>query len=383
MGTNTKGNLKVGDVSSRMVKVMYGNKIGYAFGGFLFPINRVNSFDIRPVNVKGWNLKDIEGEEIFYQKEQVYQQVTIPFRKDKYSLMDDSQRNLLLLKLFPDDTTLVNLKEWCQNNAAHKGRFDNFKYSRERNGFTEIYNVGVTEGKVRYFKYEKTSKDFLKRIATPSTAYVFANQLDLHSSIDTNSPVIAQIPIGEQLTILNTEVSEFMVIENIHGKMTKVNYKNQAGYVFDAYLSPIPLLEKTSALPLKEMGKQFSQLIQKRGFAEWKYRNLSEDAPSVTCLIVPSRDKFQAIQTLRQFYPSIDDLVFSWELEESSYLYDDNELEYLYHIFSYNQLADISTDYDSWVMTESKFVGGDSIRIKIQTIMEHLQLVSFSYEAED
>lgn len=85
--------------------------------------------------------------------------------------------------------------------------------------------------------------------------HVFAKSgLNMRASTGTSGKKLLKIPFGSDVTIVtdNTPTVSFSVTElkgyKISGVWVKVDYKGQKGYVFDGYLSSMPLPKTTTTL---------------------------------------------------------------------------------------------------------------------------------------
>jgi len=358
---NTQGDLKVGDISSRMVHVMYGDKVGFAYGGFLFPFERVDKNNKNTAaNLQGWDVNRLEIEEVFHKGQLIYKIAKIDFRDEIVGSMDPTQRKLLLTKLFPEELTMAQLNEFSKKTETNL-----LKIGKGLD--TEFYKIrSNSDLGILSFEYKRIQKGFLEKIKTPTVGYITASQLNMRKSINPKSEIITKIPIGNMVEILN-EQSDFIVIGGAHGRMTKVQYKDQEGYVFDAYLSPTPLLPSAGNIPYYDLDKAYKAIIDRPDFSDWKH-NYSQNWMGEYYMIVPSRDKFQALKSLRQFYPLINDLDFKW---------DDAKQDY--NISSSNREISIRKEEDGSVWI-SKYYDEGGINISINKIKNHLYKVSISYE---
>lgn len=87
----------------------------------------------------------------------------------------------------------------------------------------------------------------IERYSKGDTLYVWANKLNLRARPNLNSEVEFQILLDEKIIVDQNKFSkdeDFLINKNaknwekaITGKWVKVIYKNQTGYLFDAYLS--------------------------------------------------------------------------------------------------------------------------------------------------
>jgi hypothetical protein len=355
---NTQGDLKVGNVSSRMIKVLYNDKIGYSYGGFLMPFERLDKSDTKAISLQGWSLETIDAEEVHYQKQLALQKIIIEFPNGKYADMDVSQRKLLLAKLFLGAFTMEQLNVLCQENKAVSTE----RYSED---FIEVYNFEVENNAIIKLEYRKTRKGFFNKVDEISTRYVNASQLNMRSSIDPKSDIITKIPMGAKVTTLNSS-SDYMVLGGIRGKMTRIKYKDQEGFVFDAYLSGGKLFPKSTATSF-ELEKQFKIMVESRGFSEWEHRNGNIYEPSGQSIIVSSRDKFQAIKTLREFYPLINELKFTW-----------NKAKKDYDITTNKRQVSIEKVGEKWLIYKEIEIG--TMIISVETLADNIQIVTFFIE---
>jgi hypothetical protein len=87
----------------------------------------------------------------------------------------------------------------------------------------------------------------IEQYSKGDTLYVWATKLNLRTTPDLNSEVIQQILQNEKIVVDQNKYSkeeDFLINKNaknwekaITGTWVKVKYKNQIGYLFDAYLS--------------------------------------------------------------------------------------------------------------------------------------------------
>ncbi len=355
---NTQGNLKVGDVSSKMIKVLHGDKIGYAYGGFLMPFERLDKKNKKAIGIQGWSTEGLQAEEVYYEKELALQKMIIMF-DGKYGNMDVSQQKFLLTRLFPNAFTMAKLSEWCEVNKE-------VNFELNEGNFTGFYNLFFEKNQLIELSYKKIRKGFIQKIATPSSAYVVASQLNMRSSTDPKSDIVTKIPMGGKVAVLKGKASDFMVIGGVRGKMTPVKYNNQEGYVFDAYLSPTPLLPKTSVKPY-DLTKTFNTIIEKRGFDQWEHNRDENYEWAARSMIIPSRDKFQAIKTLREFHPLVNDLKFRW-----------NESTNDYDITTDQESISIQKTHTGWMIY--KEIEDGSIVISVETLDDNLQKITIYFE---
>lgn len=356
--TETKGDLKVGDVSSRMIKVLYDDNIGYAYGGFLMPYTQITDKDKNEISINGWKTHFSTADEVYHNKALALKKAHFDFEDIHHGNMDVSQRKLLLTKLFPQAFTMDKLNELCQ---ANKSKMIEVK----QGNYTENYDLTITDNQLVSVDYKKTRNGFLEEIASHSNAYVTASQLNMRSSINPKSDIITKIPIGKKVTILDSQ-SDFMVIGGLRGKMIKIKYNNQEGYVFDAYLAPVPLAPKVSTSVYK-LTESFNKIVVERGFDQWEYRDGNNYEWSSRWMIVPSRDKFQALKVLRQLYPAINDLKFTW-----------NEAKKDYDISSPQNILAVDKYNNKWFISHSE-ENGDLI-ISVETIEDNLQKITIFFQ---
>ncbi len=364
---STEGNLKVGNLSSKMVKVLYKDKIGYAYGGYLLPINRVEAAEKETENhFEGWLPSFEISNEVFLNKQLVIKNISINFDDYYYTKMDVSQRALLLTRLFPNVLSEEKIKPLLHQNKKHTIEIS-------KDGFIEKCVLSVEGSRITHVEYEKARDGFFAALASNKKAYIVASELNMRASSDPKSSIITKIPFGASVSITSNSESPFLVIGGIRGKMTKIKYNNQEGYVFDAYLSP------TQPLPAKKDFKQnpsltFNNILKERGFAEWQHhtnKSINKDDGRYQWMVVPSRDKFQAIKTLSQLCPFINDISFSWNEKTQSYDLISKDMGKLGFGMMGNQW------YITYITDESDYA---AILIMVETISENLQKVSVTIE---
>ncbi len=331
---NTKGNLKVGKLSSRMIKVMYGNKIGYAYGGFLFPMTRkdANYDEKYDMSFNGWMMMQIGADKIFRNKKFTYWHGIIDFENDFWKGLDETQRDFLALTLFSDALTENNLTNFQKQNKTQS-------VEKVINGFDVRCEVTINRGKTTKIHYKMAKTGFLKSLESHSNGYITASNLNMRASSNTQSKVITKIPFGKKISIIDQSSSDFKVIGGVRGKMIKVAYNGNTGFVFDAYVSPVQPIKLTNQ---KETpSTNFGRAVLGK---EWEVLDLNNSSIKCTVpsynsgwLIVPSRDKFQAIKNLSTICPIINDLSFKW-----------NKNQETYQVTSSNSKIEMTILPDSW-----------------------------------
>jgi len=79
--------------------------------------------------------------------------------------------------------------------------------------------------------------------------YVIApSGLSLRKEDDVASEKLASMPLGSQVTLIDSPVATDMIVEHIEGAMLEINYNGQTGFAFSGYLAPIRLLKKEEAV---------------------------------------------------------------------------------------------------------------------------------------
>lgn len=124
----------------------------------------------------------------------------------------------------------------------------------------QIMNPGITQNIPSYnFKIVRLMKDltiilaflavcttvFANNPNTGQTLQVIANSgLKMRLSPDLTGDVIAVIPYAEQVEILELpQKKDLMTSEYVSGEWLLVEYEGQTGYVFDGYLTNLPIPE--------------------------------------------------------------------------------------------------------------------------------------------
>jgi uncharacterized protein YgiM (DUF1202 family) len=306
---NTKGDLKTNDLSSRMVKVLYDNKIGYVYGGYLLPFRQLKPTDAKTQgDFNNWTnyYWGILAEAVFHQKKLNLKKGIINFGDYPYESMDVSQWKYLLTEFFPNALTIEKLNTLLKENKIHT-------FEIKSGDYEEAFEITVVDNQLQTVIYTKTINGLLDKLVTNKNGYVVADNLNMRQSADAASNVITKIPFGELVTIVDNSTS-FSIIGDVRGKMVKIKYNGKEGYVFDAYLSP------TKPLELKK-GKtaivSFDEIMKTKIDTEWKYNGFGwiDDE----WLIIPSRDKFQALKTLRKLCPELNDLSLKWNESKNDY----------------------------------------------------------------
>ena len=126
---NLKGDLRIGYLSSRMVKVLYKDEIGYVYGGFLAPMMKIDydDFSEYDVDFNGWNIYSVASEAVFEGERLSGWKGTIDFENEFWtSLIDDSQRGLIASILFPQFLNAENINELIvsRDNTIHNMRIE-------------------------------------------------------------------------------------------------------------------------------------------------------------------------------------------------------------------------------------------------------------------
>jgi hypothetical protein len=367
---STKGNLKVGDLSSRMLRVLYNNVVGFTYGGYLVPLSQVgsesNTFN---VVIKDWDLTFHGGEEVQLNNQLGIQKVNLNLATYPFLQMDKSQRALIASTLFPNILTKATISNLVEHNKTQT-------VTTKKGGYTEICEVTTEDYQIARIVYTKIKTDLTQTLKAEKTQYVTATKLNLRASTHLKSEILTSIPFGNIVEILNNN-SNFITIQGIRGKMVKVKYNDQIGYVFDAYLSPTQPF--TTSSKKQSDPTRFENVVKYRSNNKWKHSSGFPDemnwhiSPDVSqWAIVPCRDKFQALRTIKGICPTLENLQFSW-----------NENKKAYNVSSSNPKIKISVTDNSWVISypdsHSQYPS-EHIVVVINTISDHLHKVSVSYE---
>lgn len=310
-GNSTEGDLQVEDLSSKMVKVLYGDKVGYAYGGYLIPLRPHTRKGHTVSSHRGWNVNHFD-DEVYHNGELVYKKVTFDFSKFHFSNMAVSQRSLLARTLFPDLLTKEKIAEMLQSNDLHRVK-------KTANGMNYECRVFVEKNEIMEVVYTAQKVGLKTQLSNISKQYVIANNLNMRASKNTKSDILTKIALGEAVKVIDNS-GDFQVLGGVRGKMIKVSYNGKEGYVFDAYLSPIApvtLIEE----PRYDIYEVFSKTLYSDKFEKWKHDSVNKGSYDQLFeygeweqqwMVVPSRDKFQALKTLRTVCPFINDVSFKW-----------------------------------------------------------------------
>lgn len=112
-----------------------------------------------------------------------------------------------------------------------------------------------------------------------ATYYVLASKLNMRVKPELGAGLVASIPYGAQVTIANEEdPGTPLTSEGMPGQWVSVEYSGLRGYVFDAYLSPLPApsqgcngltdyIQSISALAQQEAGAGGNEVLTVKGFS--------------------------------------------------------------------------------------------------------------------
>lgn len=304
----TKGDLKVGDMSSKMLKVLYDNKIGYVYGGYLLPFRQIKSTDAKKEgDFNNWTGHwGMIAEAAFYQKRLQFKKGIINFEDYPFQSMDVSQWKYLLTEFFPNALTTDKIDALLKENKIHILKIKNGDYE-------ENFEIAVDKNQLQKVVYTKTLNGLLEKLTTNKNGYVVADNLNMRQSADASSEVITKIPFGTLISIVDNSAA-FSIIGGVRGKMVKVKYNGKEGYVFDAYLSPAQPLELKKG---SNAIASFDAIMKAKSDTEWKHNGFGwmDDE----WMIIPSRDKFQALKTLRKLCPELNDLSLKWNETTKDY----------------------------------------------------------------
>lgn len=359
---DTKGDLQVGELSSKMIKVLYGDKIGYVYGGYLLPFHKLKAENYaNESNFNGWagSPWDNLAEEVFYQNILQLKKGDLNFEYYPYESIDVTQRKFLLVEFFP------NL-EMDKINAVLKENKTHILKIKEGN-YEETFEITVANNQIQQVLYTKILNGLMEKILGHKTGYVVADNLNMRQSGDATSEVITTIPFGASVSIVANSAA-FSVIGGVHGKMVKIKYNGKEGYVFDAYLSPT---EPLSLSKEKNPILAFDAIVKEKSNREWKYNGNGWYGSE--WLVIPSRDKFQALKTLRKLCPELNDLSLEWN--ESTQDYDITSTSERITIYE-------GEDRNQWIINiiNTKDENDTGTSIIIESIMENMQRVTIFKE---
>jgi len=349
----TRGDLKVGDISSQMKNVLYDNKIGYVYGGYLLPFRQTKPAEAnKEGDFNNWTgYSGMIAESAFYQKKLGFKKGIINFEDYNYESMDVSQWKYLLAEFFPNALTTDKIDALLKENKTHILKVKSGDYE-------ENFEIAVDENKLQKVVYTKTLTGLLEKLAPNKNGYVVADNLNMRQSADASSEVITKIPFGALVAIVDNS-APFLVIGGVHGKMIKVKYNGKEGYVFDAYLSP------TKPLELKKGSNaiaSFDAILKAKSDTEWKHNGFGR--MDVEWMMIPSRDKFQALKTLRKLCPELNDLSFKW-----------NENTKDYEVEATSQRISIYEYEGQWIISVNDTKEDITTIITIETLTDNIQKV--------
>lgn len=342
---DTKGDLEVEDLTSKMIKILYNGQVGYAYGGYLLPLRKYTTEEEKyAANLNDWTGEAIVFDQIYDKEVLFFKNIKIDFRQEPWQGLTKSQRGLALktlfpnLKMFQDDNykTLITGKNYFSGDEEDllPVRYADYKHEEYiENEMDEELTVGTfhfNKNEPIVFEYKKLSTFFAEKIKA-ETAYVTASSLNMRKTSDSKSEVLAKIPFGEKVEKQYQSDEDIQIIGGVRGIMQKVKYKNQIGYVFDAYLSPIlPPSQVMNSFDLNEIitksakTQHFSDNSQGREFCK-----IPHYSPSWT--IVSARDKHQIIKTFRKAFPNLELLKFNWDEAKQDYVISTNSDKILIH----------------------------------------------------
>lgn len=335
----TKGDLKVGDISSKMLKILYENKIGYVYGGYLLPFRQIKTNEAnKEGDFNNWTGHwGMIAEAAFYQQKLGYKKGSIYFEDYPFQTMDVSQWKYLLVEFFPNALTTSKIDDLLKENKTHILKIKNGDYE-------EKFEITVEKNQLQKVIYSKSLNGLLDKLTANKNGYVVADNLNMRQSADASSNVITKIPFGELVSIVDNS-TDFSIIGGVHGKMVKIKYNGKEGYVFDAYLSPIQPLELKKG---SNAIASFDAILKAKNDAEWQHNGFGW--MDNQWMIIPSRDKFQALKTLRKLCPELNDLSLKWNENTKDYDVEStregisiDEYEGQWTISIYNEKEDITT----------------------------------------
>jgi uncharacterized protein YgiM (DUF1202 family) len=342
---DTKGDLKVEDLTSKMIKILYKGQIGYAYGGYLLPLRKHTAEDGKHVpNLNNWTNEFIVFDQIYDKDFAVIKKIKIDFRLKPWQGLTASQRGLVLKTLFPNlkmfqsdhYKTLITGKNYFSGDEEDlfPVRYADYKHEEYiENEMDEELTVGTfhfNKNEPIVFEYEEVSIYLVKKLEA-ITAYVTASSLNMRQTSDPKSKVISKIPFGEKVEKQYQPDENILTIGGVRGIMQKIKYGKQTGYIFDAYLSPIqPPKRKMNSFDLNQVIQKstqvqhFSDNGQGRDFCKIPHY-------SPQWIIVSTRDKHQIIKTFRKAFPNLELLKFNWDEAKQDYIISTNSNKILVH----------------------------------------------------
>ena len=337
---DTKGNIKTDKLKSRMIKVLYNGKIGYAYGGYLLPLlfkNEENNVD-NIVQLNDWTCEYIPFDKVQVNDKVSFFKTTIDFRNYHWSGLSHSQRIYLLEALFqnifnqpvtyPAIFNQHDLFYLMNNSTADKSADEeiaNFQYKIKApfEGGTIEATLFFNQNEPVLFEYIERKNSFLENVQS-DFQYITATSLNVRATSETSSKIIHKVKLGDKISTHSyNDYTE--VIGGIRGTMTGVYLSNddeneniKEGFVFDAYLSPIePLSDFTTFFrknqPSKNGIKHFCDYL----YNERNYCTTASYQPN--WLVVPARDKFQLVKAFRKAYPELENVKFEWNAAKFDY----------------------------------------------------------------
>lgn len=380
---DTKGDLKVEDLTSKMIKILYKGQIGYAYGGYLLPLRKYEAEDGKYApNLNNWTSESIIFDQIYDKDLAVIKKIKIDFRQEPWQGLTSSQKGLVLKTLFPNlkmfqtenYKILITGKNYFSGDEEDLFpiRYGDYKHEEYiENEIDEELTVGTfhfNKNEPIVFEYKEVSTYSTKKIIA-KTAYITASSLNMRQTSDPKSKVISKIPFGEKVEKQYQSNENILTIGGVRGIMQKVKYGKQTGYVFDAYLSPIqPPKQKIKSFDLNQIIQKSTQVQHFSGNdSERDFCKIPHYSPQWA--VVWARDRHQIIKTFRKAFPNLELLKFNWDEAKQDYVISTNSNKILVHQTS-----------TSWCI----IFGGESdyerTIIIIETLDDNIQKVTVTEE---
>ena len=220
---DTKGDLKVEDLTSKMIKILYNGQIGYAYGGYLLPLRKYTAEDGKhALNLNNWTSEAITFDQIYDKETLGFKNIKIDFRQESWQGLTASQKGLVLktlfpnLKMFQDDNykNIITAKTYFSGDEEDLFPIRYGEYKHEEyieNEIDEELTVGTfhfNKNEPIVFEYKEVNTYSTKKIIA-KTAYITASSLNMRQTSDPKSKVISKIPfiLSSTDNFLKTEAS--------------------------------------------------------------------------------------------------------------------------------------------------------------------------------
>lgn len=167
------------------------------------------------------------------------------------------------------------------------------------NGAEKPKEPQVNTGSTDTTTQVKTNPKPLKSKQIAEKRFVYARSgLNLRKGPNLKDEKIETIPFGAELELLESS-NEDLTIDGLQGKMVKVRYKDQEGYMFEGYLSKFPA-------PKPEMKvKEFISLIKSKGLNPIYQKERFDDGGYIQDtegLTLPTEDWQEAFLIAKTFF---------------------------------------------------------------------------------